>query len=250
MVIKVDISKEVKNVVKKAKKEKYEHKYRKKNSIDIFADTSYFWFIKNEKIKKDIYKFCGYYIFNLFLLDYLTLINKYFQKKYNLPKIISNDFSDEEKIIKIKKEIKNTKFENDYLFKWIDKEMLPKLNEISRKLDIFTPNQVNNLALIKDLLIMPLEKNEYLNTVLIYDILYKLEDLLKEKGLIHEAGLTLIKKGENILIYDKSSSTAVSQIKHDNGFQHKEIKPELIKKTISIRSQLPSTIHEEIETWT
>lgn len=154
------------DLLENIKKERYLYP----KSDKVFDDVSNFFFL-NEESHENMSLISSKYLLSSFSLEYLKLLNRLINSKYDIPQLTLGDFENSEKIDEIVD--KTSKHQNEPLINWLKEECLIELSDAIDNFVIDDLNKLNKLGHIIKLTTNELKDKKELPDIELYDTFYR-----------------------------------------------------------------------------
>lgn len=128
-------------------------------------------YLLDEKSHKNISLISSKFLASEFTLKYLKIINEIIKEKYKLPQLTLDDFTNEEKMNKARKEIDDLK--DEPIFNWLKEECLEELKDAIDNLHIDNIDKLVEFGHIINLSQKELSNKERIDGIELYDIFYR-----------------------------------------------------------------------------
>ena len=191
------------NLIENITKERYLYP----KSDKVFDDVSNFFFL-NKESHENMSLISSKFLMSSFSLEYLKLLNKLINSKFDIPQLTLGDFEDSEKIDGIVEKI--AKSQNEPLMNWLKEECLAELSDAVDNFVIDDINKLNKLGHIIKLTTNELQDKKEYPDIELYDTFYRFIERLNNFELCRKkSDMTLkcriikkSKEGDSIVNYE------------------------------------------------
>lgn len=177
----VEFQPEIKKLIAKSNKEKYIFP----KSDEILKNINLLYFL-DEKSHENISYISSKYLVSEFSLNYLKLINDIIEKKYKIPQLTLEDFTNNDRVKIVKNE--TAKLENESMIKWLKEDCLVELKNTIDNIEIKNIDKLVKFGHIVKLSENEMDSIDKIEDINIYDYYYRFLDRLGNLEQKHKKG--------------------------------------------------------------